>query len=383
MFKEIIGQHNAVNILSNAIKHDKVAQAYIFYGPSGSGKLFTAFNFAKALNCLKRLKSSDRNYTPQNQEKLELPCNECISCKKIDTFNHPDVKLVFPIPNYSMDETGVVKSNQEFLEIQSYINNKIKSPWQDYHFEKATAIRIDQIRHLQKDVSMSSHEGRKKIFIFEHFETLTTSACNAFLKTLEEPPVNTHFIMTVNSISNLLPTIISRCQKVEFHSLSSDLIEKHLINNLFIEPVKARLFARLSNGNFKKALNLSNDENLETMNVTIEFLQIVLSGNDYEFINWIDKHFAKNSKNSNLFKNFIEYLNLWISDLQMFNLSQDKLIYINQIALIGRFYSKNPLLLECLPALQLKIDECLSKFQGNVNIKLILNQVYISFKQTF
>lgn len=381
MFEDIINQENAVNILSNAIKNDKVAQAYIFYGPSGSGKLFTAFTFAKALNCHKRIKSTDPNYSPQNLEKIKLPCNECISCKKIDSHNHPDTKFIFPIPNYSMDENGVIKSNQEFSEIQNYIQNKITKPWTDYNFEKATAIRIDQIRSLQKDISMSSREGSKKVYIFEHFDTLTTAAANAFLKTLEEPPVNTHFIMTVNSISNLLPTIISRCQKVEFFSVSAEIIEKYLINVLFIEPLKARLFSRLSNGNFKKAIGLSNDENLETMNITIEFLQIVLSNDDYEYILWLEKYFGKNNKNSNLFKDFIEYLNLWISDLQLFNLCHDKLVFINQINLIGHFYSKNPLILENLPSLQLKLNEYLIKFQGNVNIKLILNQTYNSFKK--
>lgn len=383
MFNQLIGQSNAVNILSHSIMNDKVSQAYIFYGPPGTGKIFAAFEFAKALNCHNLKRIDLMKNVPDEYVNFSLPCNECISCKKISTYNHPDIKYIFPIPNYDLDENGVVKSNQEFNEVKDYLNNRINSPWKEFHFEKATAIRIEQIRALQREISLSSYEGNKKVYIFENFDTLTTSASNAFLKTLEEPPKDTHFILTVDSLNNLLPTIISRCQKIEFHHISTELIEKYLVDKLYIEPINARLYSRLSNGNFEKAINMSQNDDTQTMDMTIAFLQIVISNDDHEFLQWLDKHFGKNTKNQDLLKSFVEYLNLWISDLQMFNLCQHKLIFINHINLISHFYVKNPLLLEILPELQLKLDDFLKKLNGNVNQKLILVQVYHTFLNYF
>ena len=365
-FDNIVGQEKALNILKNAIKSDRIAQAYIFHGSSGVGKLLTAFSFAKALNCL----DSDTDIRP---------CNSCNSCKKIDKFIHPDIKFYFPIPNYDMDDDGVIKSKTEWEHCQKYVETKMTAPWKNYNFEKVTAIRIEQIRALQKDISMSRHEGRKKVYIFEDFDSLSVGATNAFLKTLEEPPPDTHFIFTVQSISKLLPTILSRCITVEFHPISTDKIETFLLNKLYAEASKARLYARLSNGNFEKAITLYHDDNLSTMDATINFLEIALAHDDIAFLDWVEMYFAKNTKNADLFKDFVQYLYLWMSDLQMLTSAPDKVVFVNQIGLLKNFATKNTLFSEKTPKVLLELDDYLQKYHGNVNQKLILSQIYASF----
>lgn len=370
MLDKIIAQEKAVNILKNTIVSGKTAQAYIFHGPRGVGKLFTAFNLAKAFNCL------DNN--TENR-----PCNNCASCKKINQHSHPDIKFIFPIPNYDMDESGIVKSKTEWETYQKYIESKINTPWKDFHFDKSTAIRIEQIRSLQKDIAMSRHEGRKKVYIFENFDYLTVSASNAFLKTLEEPPEDTHFILTVSNLNRLLPTILSRCQTIEFYSIPGEQIENYLLNFYHADPLKARLFSRLANGDFKKAINLFYDENLDTMDITVEFLQIVLSHDDLAYLEWYEKYFSKNTKNSDLFNDFVQYLNLWINDLQLFNFCIDRIVFINQINLIKHYIKKNVHFLEHLPKLVTELDDYRMKINGNVNQKLVLSQVYYSFCSRF
>ena len=125
----IICQDKAKNILNNAVKSDRISQGYIFHGPNGVGKLLTAFSFAKALNCL-------------DDDIQARPCNFCSSCKKIDKFIHPDIKFYFPIPNYDMDENGVIKSKTEWEQYQKYVETKINTPWKDYNFDKVTARRL-------------------------------------------------------------------------------------------------------------------------------------------------------------------------------------------------------------------------------------------------
>ena len=366
MFEKIIGQNKAVNILRNAIVSDKVAQAYIFHGANGVGKLLTAFSFAKALNCL-----SD------NME--NKPCGVCNSCLKIDQFNHPDIHFIFPIPNYDMDENGVIKSKSEFEQYRKYIDTKISTPWQDHSFDKVTAIRIEQIRALQRDVVMSRVEGKKKVFIFENFDTLTISAANSFLKTLEEPPADTHFILTVENLSKLMPTILSRCVAVEFYPISAEKIEGYLLDVLQTEPSKARLYSSLANGDLAKATTLHYNENLETLDMTIRFLEIVINRDELAFLEWIDRHFVKASKNTDVFMSFIQYLYLWLNDLQLIIHQPNTIVFVNQMDLLKQFLSKNPNILERIPNMLLELDEYLQRLQGNVNQKLILAQIYYSF----
>jgi DNA polymerase-3 subunit delta' len=406
MFEKIIGQSKAVNILRNAIVSDKVAQAYIFHGGHGVGKLLTAFSFAKALNCL-------------CDDVERRPCDECKSCAKIEQHNHPDVYLIFPIPNYDMDENGVIKSNTEFEQYRKYIDTKISTPWQDYGFDKVTAIRIEQIRALQRNVAMSRVEGRKKVFIFENFDALTIPAANSFLKTLEEPPADTHFILTVENLSKLMPTILSRCVAVEFYPISAEKIERYLLDVLETEPVKARLYSSLSNGDLSKAITLHYNENLETLDVTVKFLEIVIKRDDLAFLEWIDKYFVKASKNIDVFMSFVQYLYLWLNDLQLITslpfaatVDENKdtsqpppnpsnlegrclcashnyfseiihqpntIVFVNQMDLLKEFLAKNPNIFERIPSMLLELDEYLQRLHGNVNQKLILAQIYHSF----
>lgn len=166
-FKEIVGQDHVSTTLINAISQNKVAHAYLFSGPRGTGKTTAAKILAKALNCLERTSAE--------------PCNKCASCQEIDQGLALDV-----------------------LEIDAASNRG-----------------IDEIRDLREKVKLASSGGKYKVYIIDEVHMLTTEAFNALLKTLEEPPSNVVFVMATTEAHKIPLTILSRVQRFEFHRISS------------------------------------------------------------------------------------------------------------------------------------------------------------------
>jgi DNA polymerase-3 subunit delta' len=199
-FKDVIGQENAVRLLTGAIKRGRIASSYLFAGEQGIGKKFTAVNFAKALNCL-------------NPVDFDA-CDECPSCKKIDAGTHPD-----------------------FLVIES----------------EGEEIKVDAIRKLEEVLSLKAYEAGTKVVIVDDAERMNIHAANAFLKTLEEPPSGSLIILVSSSPDRLPETIRSRCLRINFTPLSPEacatVIEKSSRKHKDIQ-----LLVRLSMGRAGLAL---------------------------------------------------------------------------------------------------------------------------------
>ena len=165
-FESILGQENAVNQLSKALQSDRLAHAYLFHGPSGTGKKLTALKFAKALYC---------RAAPIG------PCDECATCRKIENRNHPDVLLIEP---------------------------------------EGAAVRIEAIRMIQNRLSYKPYESDRTTVIIDHCELLSLPASNALLKTLEEPPGNALLLLLASRKEALPLTILSRCRLLPFRPLA-------------------------------------------------------------------------------------------------------------------------------------------------------------------
>ncbi len=169
---QVRGQARVVELLQRALASGRVAQAYLFAGPQGCGKHSTGLALAKALNCLRH----------PNQG-----CDSCDACSKIDQGIHPDVRT---------------------LETQG----------------AQARIPIETIRkEVIPALAMPPHEARARVFLIEEAGSMAGPAANALLKTLEEPPPRTHFILGSVAPVRLLPTIRSRCQRVNFQALPADL----------------------------------------------------------------------------------------------------------------------------------------------------------------
>jgi len=204
---EVVGQEHVTQTLRHAVANGRVAHAYLFCGPRGTGKTSTGRILAKAVNCL----------NPQRGE----PCNSCTMCKAINEGSAPDI-----------------------IEIDAASNRG-----------------IDEIRDLREKVNYAPNLARYKVYIIDEVHMITREASNAFLKTLEEPPPHAKFILATTEPHKVLATILSRCQRFDFHRLSQSAVISKL--NLICEkegvdivPEALRLIAKVTTGSLRDAENL-------------------------------------------------------------------------------------------------------------------------------
>ncbi|MBW3632259.1 MAG: DNA polymerase III subunit gamma/tau, partial [Chloroflexi bacterium] len=205
---ELVGQDYVVRTLRNAISLDRVAHAYLFSGPRGTGKTTTARVLAKAINCL----ADD----PRNR-----PCQVCANCRAINNGATPDI-----------------------IEIDAASNRG-----------------IDDIRDLRERVRYAPAQLHSKVYIIDEAHQITGAAANAFLKTLEEPPSHTRFILATTDPEELLSTIVSRCQRFEFRRVGADDMTRRLqmvaeLEGIPVEADALRVIARHATGSLRDALGL-------------------------------------------------------------------------------------------------------------------------------
>lgn len=206
-FREMSGQTHVKRTLQNALLANKTTHAYLFSGPRGTGKTSTAKIFAKALNC---------ENAPANE-----PCNECATCMSITEGSHPDV----------------------------------------IEFDAASNSRVEEIRDVIEKVRFAPASSRFKVYIIDEVHMLSTSAFNALLKTLEEPPEHAVFILATTEPHKLPATIISRCQRFDFKRLSSnDIVERMKVVlediKLDYEEQALKVIAQSAAGGMRDALSL-------------------------------------------------------------------------------------------------------------------------------
>ena len=242
-FDKIIGQEYIVTMLQNAISNNKIAHAYIFSGPRGTGKTSMARIFAKAVNCT--------NFSDG------LACNTCENCKNFST--SPDI-----------------------IEIDAASNNG-----------------VEEIRELINNVKIMPTSLKYKVYIIDEVHMLSTSAFNALLLTLEEPPEHVIFILATTNIENVPITIISRCQKFNFKNISSEKITKRLIEICKKEKIKYDEEAlieisTLADGGMRDALSLLDQLSKNNEKITLKLVSDEIGTLSNEKINKIIDSLEKN-----------------------------------------------------------------------------------------
>ena len=205
-FDEVVGQQPIIQTLKNAIVQNRIAHAYLFCGPRGTGKTSIAKIFAKMLNC---------------EDESNKPCGKCTNCKMVQNGSHPDI-----------------------IEIDAASNNG-----------------VDEVRNLIDKVKYAPMQGKYKVYIIDEVHMMTTGAFNALLKTIEEPPAHVVFILATTEPNKVIPTIISRCQRFDFNKVSQKDIEKRLSivckeEKIGIDPEAISLIAQLADGGMRDSLSI-------------------------------------------------------------------------------------------------------------------------------
>lgn len=350
-------------ILRRAIDTDQVPQSYLFHGPDGVGKFAAALYFGMAINC---------HAAPGLR-----PCGECNSCKKFMALSHPDLIYHFPSPNLEFTPEGESRSkNREKLlkEYAEYVENRRTTPWREYRFSANSEIRIDVIRWLEHRVNVSLHEGRYKVVIVEAADQMNASAANAFLKTLEEPPANTVLILTTARPDAMLPTILSRCQRVAFRALPRHIIEEELTRNPALEPLAVKTYARIANGNMQLALQLAETGDLETREDVLEFLEIVVSQDDLAFLAFLRQKFGTKAQAALL--EFLTHLLVVVADIGLYKNLPSEIANIDQTRLFDMCYRRNMAIDEDIADMMNTIEAVRRRVEGNVSPQLALIRLY-------
>ncbi len=324
-FLEIIGQERPVRILQSSLKKGDVSHAYLFYGPEGIGKRLTALNFAKALNCLSLDDDS---------------CGECIHCKKFDNKNFPDFLVIEPADG---------------------------------------SIKIDIIRELQRKISYRPYEGKFKVIFIHGAEEMTLGAANSFLKTLEEPPGATVFILVSHNFNLLLPTIISRCQKIQFNLIPVKTIKDILIKENQITSEDAHLMASYSQGRLGKALEMGVRDTIEMRNEILDLIQGV-SFDEMDLI--LKKNKAWSSDKENLEIILASILNI-VRDMAVLKGAKNEKLIANldvkdKLISLIRVSNINQLIL-----LFHSVEETIRRFKRNINAQLLIDTLMIKMCSVF
>ncbi len=260
-FSEIIGQKKAVDFLKRVIGGDRIPHAYLFTGIKGVGKSTTALALARAVNC-----TSDATGDG---------CGRCVTCRQLASGNFPDIISIAP---------------------------------------DGQNIKIEQIRELNRDLNYKPVSGKYRITIIDRAEMMTEEAANSFLKTLEEPPPGNIIVLKVVDTRDLLPTIVSRCQRVPFNPLDRDIIKEYLVTYHDQDDNTAYLAAGIADGSLGKAIEICGEGFLDARRELIDlFLSLTEMSGDQAVETAIDygKKFSKKGQDDQAGIDLYGVIGIW------------------------------------------------------------------------
>lgn len=325
-FYDIIGHDEVVQHLKSAIETGKVSHSYIFSGAAGSGKKRIANTFAAALQC---------------EAEKEKPCEKCESCKKAIGKNHPDIITVT--------------------------------------HEKPGVISIDEIRdQVIHDVAIKPYCSPYKIYIVPDAETMTVQAQNALLKTIEEPPEYAVIMLLTTNVESLLPTILSRCVKLEMKVVDDRLVKQYLMDQLHVPDYQAELDASFAQGSIGKAKEAATSKEFSEM--TQNALKILKYANSMEVYEMADAIRSLTTEKHNI-NEYLDLFQFWFRDVLMFKATReiDNLVFKQEINFIKEQASERSY--ENLEKILEALEKTKVRLRANVNIELALELLFLTIRE--
>jgi len=320
-FRNIVGQDHAVRMLHKALAGARLAHAYLFYGPSGVGKKYTALQFVKALYCL--------------TSPLDA-CDTCTSCRKIVAGNHADVTLIAP---------------------------------------EDTSMKIEQVRAMQRQLGYKPYENQRTTIIMDGCELLTPPAANALLKTLEEPPSNTLLLLITGNKEALPLTIVSRCQLVPFRLLTSPQL-CIILEQQGVDSGRAALVATLAEGHLEQLSEADVSQVLAARQCAYEVLQDVSQVRGFTPFLQARKLAGKREQCERL----LRWLALFCRDLTMLKIAPNATLYNHDLRCELTSLAQHLPLEPLLDAFDL-IQQLRTYLPMHINPQLLFEQLLIQLQQ--
>lgn len=322
-FSQIIGNGKVIEHLQNAIELNKVSHAYILSGDRGCGKKTIASAFAKTLQCYEGGTSA---------------CNTCTSCKQSESGNQPDIKWIT--------------------------------------HEKPASIGVDDVREqLVGDIQIKPYSSRYKIYIIDEAEKLTQQAQNAILKTIEEPPAYGIIMLLTANADLFLPTILSRCIRLDVKPVKSSEVEQYLVSNCDVSAYKARFAAGFAQGNIGRAVQIATSHDFEDLKDTM--LHIMKYIDDMTFSELMSAVKSVNDYKLSI-EDFLDMMALWFRDVLIFKSTNNTnmVIFKDEINDISKQASICPY--EGLKNILEALDKAKIRLRANVNFELTVELLLLT-----
>lgn len=324
-FKEILGHEQIIEHLQNAIALDKVSHAYIFNGPDFSGKMMLADAFAMSLQC----------------EGDDKPCLNCRSCKQTADRNQPDI---------------------------IYVSH-----------EKPNTIGVDDIRtQVNNDIGIKPYSSRYKVYIIDEAEKMNQQAQNALLKTIEEPPAYAVILLLTTNADRFLPTILSRCIRLNLKSVKEAEIKKYLMREYQIPDYQADVCAAFSQGNVGKAVQLASSE--EFGDLKADVLQLMKRVNDIDLYE-MGAAVKQISDYKLSVNDYFDLMMIWFRDVLYMKATNDvnSLIFKDEVYDIKKQAAKRSY--QGIEKILKALETAKVRISANVNFDLVIELLLLTIKE--
>jgi len=368
MWTDIIGQERVKDIFKSILSSGRISHSYIFHGKDGVGKDAAAIEFAKYLNC--------------ENKNIEIgACNVCKSCKDVQGLKSQLLKFITALPTGKDDDEKSVLESLEKADYESYLSEiefKSENPYHKVNLEGANFIRISSIREAKNLIYFTGSENKTKVFLISDADNMNPQSANALLKVLEEPPKNSLLILTTSKLNSLLPTIIGRCQKIHFDSISkTDLINYAKEFRTDFSGIELNFYAEISDGSISKLLSILDSDYIDLRKKVLSVLRNLVMMNNVKL--GFDVDFITGKKDKERVRQFLILMQVWIRDVLYKRAGNDDLIINKDEAdSISKFASKyNSDYFEIIKLLENSIND----IDHNVNMELMLFNLFLTIRE--
>ncbi len=317
-FKNIKGQERPIEIIKECVKDSRQAKGWLFSGPEGIGKKLAAKTFAKALNCIEEFSGDS--------------CDNCVPCRKIENAWHPDI---------------------------FYIDDS-----------ESGSVKIEDIRQMQKNLSLRPYEGRKKVYIIDNAHNFTPEASGSILKVLEEPPENSVIILISSKPALLFKTVVSRCRVLKFYPMRRQVLKSILMNDYGLDCACSHFLAYFSEGMLGAALRFKDEGLFKQKNMIID--EIICNNktgvNKTEF------------ENRESLRRALNIVTVWFKDIYLAKAGRANPELINIDRKDDLLKSAREYTFAELDNVVNNISDSLLGIEQNLNVKLLLSNLRCSFK---